>query len=141
MAYQNSTLSLEQMLLKFMSEQDPMLSMLQWLCEQMMEAEVTAKIQAQKSERTDTRTGYRSGYRVRRFDTRMGTMYLFVPKLRKGDYVPFFVTAKSRAEAALIQVIQEAYIQGVSTRKIRKLASRLGIESISRGQVSQITRE
>jgi len=96
MAYQNSTLSLEQMLLKFMSEQDPMLSMLQWLCEQMMETEVTAKIQAQKSERTDTRTGYR----VRRFDTRMGTMYLFVPKLRKGGYVPFFVTAKSRAEAA-----------------------------------------
>lgn len=141
MAYQNSTLSLEQMLLKFMSEQDPMLSMLQWLCEQMMEAEVTAKIQAQKSERTDTQTGYRSGYRVRRFDTRMGTMYLFVPKLRKGGYVPFFVTAKSRAEAALIQVIQEAYIQGISTRKIRKLASRLGIESISHSQVSQITRE
>ena len=78
-----------------MSEQDPMLSMLQWLCEQMMEAEVSAKIQAQKSERTDARTGYRSGYRVRRFDTRMGTMYLFVPKLRKGGYVPFFVTEKS----------------------------------------------
>jgi len=141
MAYQNSTLSLEQMLLKFMSEQDPMLPMLQWLCEQTMEAEVTAKIQAQKSERTDTQTGYRSSYRVRRFDTRMGTMYLFVPKLRKGGYVPFFVTEKSRAEAALIQVIQEAYIQGVSTRKIRKLASRLGIESISHSQVSQITRE
>jgi len=106
-----------------------------------MEAEVSAKIKAQKSERTDSRQGYRSGYRVRRFDTRMGTMYLFVPKLRKGGYVPFFVTEKSRAEAAQIQVIQEAYIQGVSTRKIRKLASRLGIESISRGQVSQITRE
>ncbi|OUM86887.1 transposase [Parageobacillus thermoglucosidasius] len=90
MAYQNSTLSLEQMLLKFMSEQDPMLAMLQWLCEQMMEAEVTAKIQAQKSERTDTRTGYRSGYRLRRFDTRMGTMYPFVPKLRKDGYMPFF---------------------------------------------------
>jgi len=141
MAYQNSTLSFEQMLLQFMSEQAPMLSMLQWLCEQLMEAEVSAKIKAQKSERTDSRQGYRSGYRVRRFDTRMGTMYLFVPKLRKGGYVPFFVTEKSRAEAALIQVIQEAYIQGVSTRKIRKLASRLGIESISRGQVSQITRE
>jgi len=89
MAYQNSTLSLEQMLLKFMSEQDPILSMFQWLCEQMMEAEVTAKIQAQKSERTDTRTGYRSGYRVRRFDTRMGTMYLFVPKLLKAVMCPF----------------------------------------------------
>ncbi|MBO8173372.1 MAG: IS256 family transposase [Bacillaceae bacterium] len=141
MAYQNSTVSLEQMLLQFMSEQDPMLSMLQWLCNQMMEAELSAKIKAQKSERTDQRTGYRSGYRVRRFDTRMGTMYLFVPKLRKGGYVPFFVTEKSRSETALIQVIQEAYVQGVSTRKIRKLASSLGIESISRGQVSQITRE
>ncbi|RKO60872.1 Transposase [Caldibacillus debilis GB1] len=55
--------------------------------------------------------------------------------------MPFFVTEKSRAEAALIQVIQEAYIQSVSTRKIRKLANRLGIESISHCQVSQITRE
>lgn len=53
-----------------------------------MEAEVTAKVQAQKSERMDSREAYRSGYRVRRFDTRMGTMYLFVPKLRKGGYVP-----------------------------------------------------
>lgn len=75
------------------------------------------------------------------FDTRMGTMYLFVPKLRKGGYVPFFVTEKSRSETALLQVIQEAYIQGVATRKIKKLASSLGIESISRGQVFQITRE
>lgn len=141
MAYQNSNLSFEQMLLQFMSEQDPMLSMLEWLCEQLMEAEVSAKIQAQKSERTDERTGYRFGYRVRRFDTRMGTMYLFVPKLRKGGYVPFSVTEKSRSETALLQVIQEAYVQGVSTRKIRKLANSLGIESISRGQVSQITRE
>jgi len=124
-----------------MSEQDPMLSMLQWLCEQLMEAEISTKIQAQKSERTDERAGYRSGYRVRRFDTRMGTMYLFVPKLRKGGYVPFFVTEKSRSETALLQVIQEAYIQGVSTRKIKKLAHTLGIESISRGQVSQITHE
>ncbi len=138
MTYPNSTITFEQMLLKFMSEQDPMLAMLQWLCEQMMEAEVSAKIQAQKSERTKERTGYRSGYRVH---TRMGTMYLFVPKLRKGGYVPFFVTEKSRAETALIQVIQEAYVQGVSTRKIRKLARRLGIASISRSQVSQITQE
>lgn len=141
MAYQNSTLSLEQMLLQFMSEQDPMMSMLQWLCDQLMEAELSAKIKAQKSERTDERAGYRSGYRVRRFDTRMGTMYLFVPKLRKGGYVPFFVSEKSRSETALLHVIQEAYINGVSTRKIKKLAQSLGIESISRGQVSQITRE
>jgi len=141
MTYPHFNGNLEQMLLQFMSEQDPMLSMLQWLCEQLMEAEVTAKVQAQKSERTDSREAYRSGYRVRRFDTRMGTMYLFVPKLRKGGYVPFFVTEKSRSETALLQVIQEAYIQGVSTRKIKKLASSLGIESISHSQVSHITKE
>jgi putative transposase len=64
-----------------------------------------------------------------------------VPKLRKGGYIPFFVSEKSRSEAALMNVIQEAYINGVSTRKIRRLAQSLGIESISRGQVSNITRE
>ncbi len=118
-----------------------MLSMLKWLCKQLMEAEVEAKINASKSERTPERTGYRSGYRVRRFDTRMGTMYLFVPKLRNGGYIPFFIKEKKRSEVALMNVIQEAYINGVSPRKIEKLAQGLGIESISRGQVSQITKE
>ena len=141
MVYPNSNLPLEKMLLQFMSENDPMLSMLKWLCEKLMEVEVDAKINAVKSERTDERCGYRSGYRVRRYDTRMGTMYLFVPKLRKGGYIPFFVSEKKRSEAALLNVIQEAYINGVSTRKIEKLAKSLGIDSISRGQVSQITKE
>ncbi len=141
MVYENNTLSLEKMLLSFMAEQDPMQSMLQWLCEQMMDVELATKIQANKSERTDERKGYRSGYRVRRFDSRMGTIYLLVPKLRQGGYIPFFVSEKSRSEAALINVIQEAYISGVSTRKIRRLAQSLGIESISRGQVSNITKE
>ena len=124
-----------------MAEQDPMQTMLQWLCEQLMDVEVASKVQANKSERTDERKGYRSGYRVRRFDTRMGTMYLFVPKLRQGGYIPFFVSEKSRSEAALINVIQEAYINGVSTRKIKRLAQSLGIETISHGQVSNIARE
>jgi transposase-like protein len=141
MVYENDTLSLDKLLLSFMAEQDPMQSMLQWLCEQMMDVELATKIQANKSERTDERKGYRSGYRVRRFDTRMGTMYLFVPKLRQGGYIPFFVSEKSRSETALINVIQEAYINGVSTRKIKRLAQSLGIESISRGQVSNITKE
>lgn len=141
MVYSNSNLNLDKMLLQFIAEEDPMLSMLKWLCEQLMEVEVTAKINASKSERNPQRFGYRSGYRVRRFDTRMGTMYLFVPKLRNGGYVPFFVTEKKRSEVALMNVIQEAYINGVSTRKIDKLAKSLGIDSISRGQVSQITKE
>ena len=141
MAYSNNNLNLEKMLLKFLADEDPMLSMLKWLCEQLMEIEVSAKINAIKSERTPERTGYRSSYRVRRFDTRLGTMYLFVPKIRNGGYIPFFVTEKKRSEAALINVIQEAYINGVSTRKIEKLAKNLGIDSISRSQVSQITKE
>src|SRR5690606_31885107 len=84
---------------------------------------------------------YRSGTRVRRFDTRMGTIYLLIPKVRKGGYVPFFVTEKKRSEQALIQVVQEAFINGVSTRKIERLARSLGIESISPSQVSQINKE
>ncbi len=141
MVYSNSIVSFEKMLMKFMSEADPMLSMLKWLCEQLMEAEVTSKVNAAKSERTPERSGYRSGYRVRRFDTRMGSIYLFVPKLRKGGYIPFFISEKKRSEVALMNVIQEAYINGVSTRKIEKLAKSLGIDSISRSQVSEITKE
>lgn len=141
MAYQNSTLPFEKMLMKFVTEDDPMQAMLKWLCEKLMEAEVGAKIGAEKSERSTERQGYRSGYRVRRFDTRMGTLYLMVPKLRNGGYVPFFVEAKKRSELALMNVIQEAYVNGVSTRKIEKLTKSLGIESMSRSQVSSIAKE
>ena len=72
MVYSNTNANFEKMLLQFMSEDDPMLSMLKWLCEQLMEAEVTSRVNAAKSERCPERSGYRSGYRVRRFDTRMG---------------------------------------------------------------------
>ncbi len=68
-------------------------------------------------------------------------MYLMVPKPRKGGYIPFFVTERKRSEAALMNVIQEAFVNGVSTRKIEKLAKSLGIDSISKGQVSNITKE
>ena len=141
MAYQNSTVPFEKMLLNFISNDDPMLSMLKWLCEKLMETEVQTKLGAEKAERVANRQGYRSGYRVRRFDTRMGTMYLMVPKIRNGGYIPFFVEAKKRSEAALMNVIQEAYVNGVSTRKIEKLTKTLGIESISRGQVSAIAKD
>jgi len=127
--------------LQFMTENDPMLSMLRWLCDQLIEAEVSSKVNAGKSERSPERSEYRCGYRPRRFDTRRGTKYLFVPKVRKGGYIPFFVSEKKRSEAALMNVIQEAYINGVFTRKIDRLAKSLEIDSISRGQVSEITRE
>ena len=141
MAYPNSTLPFEKMLMKFVTDEDPMQAMLKWLCEKLMEAEVDAKLGVEKSERSTERQGYRSGYRVRRFDTRMGTLYLMVPKLRNGGYIPFFVEAKKRSELALMNVIQEAYVNGVSTRKIEKLTKSLGIESMSRSQVSIIAKE
>ena len=84
MAYQNSTVPFEKMLLNFILNDDPMLSMFKWLCEKLMETEVQTKLGAEKSERVANRQGYRSGYRVRRFDTRMGTMYLMVTKIRSG---------------------------------------------------------
>ena len=63
-----------------------------------------------------------------------------VPKIRKGGYIPFFITEKRRSEQALISMIKEAYINGVSTRKIERLAKELGIENISASQVSQINK-
>lgn len=118
-----------------------MLEMLKRLCEQMMEAELSTQLGADKSERTCTRSGYRAGYRPRRFDTRMEPIYLMVPKPRKGGYIPFFVTEQKRSETALMNVIQEAFINGVSTRTMEKLAKSLGIDSISKGHVSNITKE
>ena len=76
----------------------------------------------------------------RRLDTRTGPMDLLVPKVRNGGDIPFFITERKRREAALIQVIQETYIQGVSTRKIEKLAHKLGLENLSRRQVSEMTK-
>lgn len=140
MAYHKNTSRLEKMLLKFLGEPDPMLAMLEWLCHELMEVEIENKLNASKGEHSSERTGYRSGTRVRRFDTRMGTMYLLVPKVRKGGYVPFFVTERKRSEHALMQVVREAFVNGVSTRKIERLAKSLGIDSISAGQVSQINK-
>ena len=90
MAHNQINTNLTNLLFSFMNQPDPMLSMLEWLCNQMMEAEVTTQLNAEKSERTDDRSGYRCGYRPRKLNTRLGTVYLLVPKVRKGGYVPFF---------------------------------------------------
>ena len=140
MAQGKNITGLTDLLLKCMSEPDPMLSMLEWLCAQLMEAEVSGIVGAEKNTHNPSRSDYRCGYRPRRLDTRMGTMYLMVPKLRSRGYIPFFVTERKRSEAALIQVIQEAFVQGVSTRKMEKLARSLGIENLSRSQVSEMTK-
>ncbi|MCQ2613319.1 MAG: transposase [Treponemataceae bacterium] len=83
-------------------------------------------------------TGRKSivSYRIKRFDTRLG--YLAVPKLRQDGYIPFFVAEKKRSEQALIEVVQECWINGVSTRKIENIARKIGIESLTASEVSEI---
>ena len=122
-------------LMDFVAEKDPLLAMLEWTAKQLMQIEAEAKVGARKGTHSQTRSTHFSGTRVRRMDTRMGTIYLLVPKVRKGGYIPFFVTEKKRSEQALMLLVQEAYINGVSTRKIERLAKSLGIENISAAQV------
>jgi putative transposase len=141
MAGRNHTDYYKKLLLDFIAEPDPLLSMLQWLTQRMMELEAESKAGAPKGRHSTGRKTYFSGTRVRRFDTRLGTIYLLVPKLRQGGYVPFFVTERKRSEQALIQVVQEAFINGVSTRKIERFAKSMGIENLSAGQVSEINKE
>ncbi len=126
---------------EFEEASDPLFTMLEWMTNQMMELEIAEKCNATKGVHAEDRKAYRSGYRPRRFDTRLGTLYMLVPKIQNGGYIPFFVTEKKRSEQALIEVIQEAWINGVSTRKIDRLAKAIGIESISASQVSTITAE
>jgi putative transposase len=140
MARLNVTSYFKKLLLQFVTEPDPLLAMLQWLTQQLMQLEAESKVGAQKNKHSRERSTYLSGYRIRRFDTRLGTLYLMVPKLRNGRYVPFFVVERKRSEQALIQVVQEAFINGMSTRKIERLAQSLGIENLSASQVSEINK-
>ncbi len=106
------------------SAEDPLRRMAEMIADFVMEAEVTAKLGAEPHERTEQRTGHRNGHRDRRWDTRLGTLHLSVPKLREGGYVPSFIEHRKRSEQALISVIQEAVVQGVSTRKIEVVLER-----------------
>lgn len=120
------------------SAEDPLRAMAEMIADFVMESEVSAKVGAGPHERSEDRSGYRNGYRERRWDTRLGTLKLQVPKLREGGYVPSFIEHRKRSEQALISVIQEAVVQGVSTRKIENVLAELGIAGVSAGQVSQL---
>jgi putative transposase len=131
MAQQHYRTPFKKALLQFITEPDPFLAMLKWVMTEMMRIEAEAKVGATKGKHAKERTTYFSGTRARRVDTRLGTVYLLVPKVRKGGYVPFFISERRRSEQALIAVVQEAFINGVSTRKIERLARAMGIENIS----------
>jgi len=118
--------------------EDPIRAMAEMITDFVMEAEVTAKIGAEPHQRSEERTGYRNGHRERRWDTRLGSLKLKVPKVREGGYVPSFIEHRKRSEQALISVIQEAVVQGVSTRKIENVLAEFGIAGVSAGQVSQL---
>jgi transposase-like protein len=118
--------------------EDPLRAMAEILTDFLMEAEVTAKVGAEPHERTGERTTHRNGYRERRWDTRLGSITLNIPKVRDGGYVPSFIEHRKRSEQALISVIQEAVVKGISTRKIESVLEQLGIAGVSAGQVSQL---
>src|ERR671935_3101417 len=111
---------------------------LRWVLQELMEAEVSAQIGAGRYERSSDRTTQRNGYRSRPWDTRLGTLELAIPKLRQGSYFPSWLEPRRRAEQALVAVVAEAYVQGVSTRKVEALVQSLGIAGISKSEVSRM---
>jgi transposase-like protein len=111
---------------------------LRWVVEQLMESEVSELVGAAWGERTDDRATHRNGYRQRRWDTRAGEIELQIPKLRRGSYFPSFLEPRRRSEQALLNVVQQAYVCGVSTRRVDQLVESLGLR-ISRSEVSRIS--
>ena len=110
-----------------------------FLYHQIMEAEVTAQIGASLGERApEARATQRNGYRERRFDTRAGTLELFIPKIRSGSYFPSFLEPRTRAEQALVSVVMESYVNGVSTREVERVVEQLGVAGMSKSQVSRM---
>jgi len=121
---------------------DPIRQSLEWVLQQLIEAEATAFIGAAKHERTDTRTTQRNGYRPRVLSTTAGDVELQIPKLREGSFFPSLLERRRRIDRALFAVVMEAYVHGVSTRKVDDLVQALGAASgISKSEVSRICGE
>jgi len=120
---------------------DVVREMLKAFAEQLMSAEADALCGAAYGERSDERTNRRNGYRPRVFDTRAGTVELAIPKLREGSYFPdWLLEPLRRAERALVAVVAQCYLEGVSTRRVEEVARALGIERLSKSQVSDMAR-
>jgi putative transposase len=140
-----TTIDASAWLSKHLEENDPDLlrAMVKSFAEALMSAQASLQCNAAYGERTDERTNSRNGYRARPFDTRAGTIEdLAVPKLRRGTYSPeFLLQPRRRAEQALVAVICQAYVSGISTRRVDDLVKALGIEGISKSEVSRLAAE
>jgi len=130
----------DEVVAKLLSDEhaDVLRESLRWVVEQLMESEVSELVGAAWGERTDDRATHRNGYRQRRWDTRAGEIELQIPKLRRGSYFPSFLEPRRRSEQALLNVVQQAYVCGVSTRRVDQLVESLGLR-ISRSEVSRIS--
>lgn len=109
--------------------------------QKLMDYDVENLVGAARYERNEARTTQRNGFRERNLDTRLGTLDLKIPKLRQGSYFPAFLEPRKTAERALVAVVQEAWIQGVSTRKVDDLVQAMGMSGISKSQVSKLCQD
>lgn len=113
-------------------DSDLLREMIGFVTERLMELEVGAATGAAYGEKSPLRTAQRNGYRERDWETRAGTVELRIPKLRKGSYFPGFLEPRRMAEKALTAVIQEVYVQGISTRSVDDLVKAMGMSGISK---------
>jgi len=137
------SMGLERLLRKAEIEQnvDFLRQGVQLLSQALMELEFEQHLGAGRHQRTPERSGYRNGYREREWETRVGKIDLKVPRARDSGFYPSLLEPRRRAERALAAVVQEAYVHGVSTRKVDALVQALGMSGISKSQVSRLCAE
>ena len=136
----NETLNLKALIEKT-PDADLLREMIGFAAERLMDMEVGGLTGAAYGEKNPDRLVQRNGYRERAWETRAGSVELRIPKLRKGSYFPFFLEPRRLAEKALTAVIQEAYVQGISTRSVDDLVKAMGMSGISKSQVSRLCEE
>jgi putative transposase len=136
----NETMNLKAVIEKT-PDADLLREMIGFAAERLMDMEVTGQTGAAYGEKSPDRLVQRNGYRERVWETRAGAVELRIPKLRKGSYFPFFLEPRRLAEKALTAVIQEAYVQGISTRSVDDLVKAMGMSGISKSQVSRLCEE